>query len=126
MIELVRALRGRGVPVGVVSNSEGRLAELIAEIGWGEEFLCVADSGKLGIEKPDPAIFHLAAEALGVAAAAVIHVGDSFGADVRGALGAGLQAVWFRGRGAPALPEGVRRAEDAPGLAAALREMGLG
>jgi FMN phosphatase YigB (HAD superfamily) len=34
MIELVRELRGAGVPVGVISNSEGRLAELIAEVGW--------------------------------------------------------------------------------------------
>jgi putative hydrolase of the HAD superfamily len=120
MIELVRALRGAGLPVGIVSNSEGRLAELVEEIGWAADFLHVADSGKLGIEKPDPAIFHLAAAALGVPAAEVVHVGDSFGADVRGALAAGMRAVWFRGRGAPELPAGVLRAEDAPGLRAAL------
>lgn len=125
MIELTRALRAAGVPVGVVSNSEGRLRELIEELGWSGDFLCVADSGKLGMEKPDPAIFHLAAAELGVPAGAVVHVGDSFGADVRGALGAGMRAVWFRGRGAPELPAGVRRAEDAAGLAAELRGMGL-
>ena len=30
---------------------EGRLAELIQEIGWSAEFDAVADSGRLGIEK---------------------------------------------------------------------------
>jgi putative hydrolase of the HAD superfamily len=124
MIELVRALRAAGLPVGVVSNSEGKLAELCAEIGWEGEFLFVADSGKLGMEKPAPGIFHWAVERLGVPAAEVVHVGDSFPADVEGARRAGLQALWFRGRGARSLPEGVRRAEDAAEVRAALRALG--
>lgn len=105
MIELVRALRARGVPVGVVSNSEGGLAGLIAEMGWTAEFDVVADSGVLGMEKPDRAIFDWTAARLGVALHETVHVGDAWAADYAGAIGCGMGAVLFRG--AAFVPEGV-------------------
>jgi len=125
MIELVDELRCAGVPVAVVSNSEGRLAELIDEIGWTDRFAVVADSGRLGIEKPAPGIFHWAAERVGIPIHEIAHVGDSFEADVQGALGSGMRAVWFRGRTLAEPPAEVRRAESAEELRAALRAMGL-
>ena len=57
MIELVRRLNQRGTPVGIISNSEGHLAELVDELGWANDFRVVVDSGRLGIDKPDPADF---------------------------------------------------------------------
>lgn len=125
MIELVRELRAGGARVAVVSNSEGRLAELAHEIGWGADFVVIADSGKLGIEKPDPAIFTWTAGALGVPVRSMIHVGDSWAADVAGALAAGMRAVWFRGKGQHDLDARVARAEDAGGVRAALAAFGL-
>lgn len=95
MIELVKDLRVAGVPLAVVSNSEGKLQELVDELGWTELLDPVFDSGVLGISKPDPRIFQLAAERLGVPTSQVIHVGDSFAADVLGARGAGCEAIWF-------------------------------
>jgi putative hydrolase of the HAD superfamily len=97
MIGIVDELSRAGVPVGVVSNSEGRLADLIADLGWTDHFNTVADSGKLGVEKPGRAIFDWAAERLNVPVERIVHVGDSHAADVEGALGAGLRAIWFRG-----------------------------
>ncbi len=120
MIELCRDLRGAGMPVGVLSNSEGRLAELVAEIGWEGDFAVIADSGRLGMEKPDTPIFTWTAERLGVPLERTIHVGDSWGADVDGALRAGMRAVWFRARASRPLPPEVRRAEDALEVRAAL------
>jgi len=126
MIELCRELRAAGTKVGVISNSEGRLAELIAEIGWADDFAVVADSGRLGMEKPDPAIFRWGAERLGVPLERIIHVGDSWGADVDGAERAGMRVVWFRARiPRPVSPE-VRLADDAAGVRAALAEWGVG
>src|SRR5688500_9003876 len=61
MIELGDELRAAGVPLAVVSNSEGRLAELVDALGWADRFACVADSGKLGFEKPGREIFAWAA-----------------------------------------------------------------
>jgi putative hydrolase of the HAD superfamily len=95
MRELVEDLHRRGVPMAVVSNSEGRLEELLDELGWSRWFVAIADSGRLGIVKPDPAIFRWAIQRLGVPAAEVCHVGDSRGADVDGALAAGMRAIWF-------------------------------
>jgi putative hydrolase of the HAD superfamily len=125
MIELCRELAARDLAVGVVSNSEGKLAELIAELDWSAALPFVADSGVLGIEKPDPAIFRYAAERLGVPVASVVHVGDSGAADVDGAVGAGMRAIWFRPRAARSFGDAVRRAEDAEGVRAALAEWGV-
>lgn len=106
MIELVRALAAAGIPQGIVSNSEGRLAELAAELGWADPFRAIADSGKLGMEKPAPAIFAWCAERLGAPLDRVVHVGDAHAVDVDGAVAAGMRAIWFRGEeGADTRPE---------------------
>ncbi|RYZ08219.1 MAG: HAD family hydrolase [Myxococcales bacterium] len=98
MIELVRELRRGGVPVGIISNSEGRLAELVEELGWAADFDVVVDSGRVGMDKPAPGIFLHACAVLGASAGELLHVGDAWEADVQGALGAGASAVWFDSR----------------------------
>lgn len=125
MIELCRELRAAGVPVGIVSNSEGRLAELVDEVGWSADFGVIADSGRLGVEKPDPFIFRWAAERMGVAVERIVHVGDSWGADIEGALRAGMRAIWFRGRWVRALPPEVRGAGEAAEVRAVLEGWGI-
>lgn len=95
MIALVRELVGDGVPVAILSNSEGRLQELVDEMGLTNLFVGVADSGRLGIEKPDRAIFEWTASCLGTPLAEIVHVGDSRAADVDGALRAGMRAIWY-------------------------------
>jgi putative hydrolase of the HAD superfamily len=114
MIELVRELKQRGVPLVVISNSEGHLAELVEELGWGRDFDVVIDSGRIGIDKPDPRIFAHACAAVGVSPQDLLHVGDSWEADVQGALGASASAVWFDARHRErALPERVYGAANA-------------
>jgi putative hydrolase of the HAD superfamily len=126
MIELVRDLKSRGVPIAVISNSEGRLAELIAELGWSDAFDVVVDSGRLGIDKPDPRIFAHASAALATELDDLVHVGDSWEADVLGAVAAGASAVWFDARHAErALPERVHGAGTAEELAEVLARLGL-
>lgn len=96
MVALAGELRARGIHVAVLSNSEGRLAELLAEIGIADRFAAIIDSGRVGIEKPDPRIFAHALEALGARGPGV-HIGDSWSADIAGALGAGWRAIWYDG-----------------------------
>jgi FMN hydrolase / 5-amino-6-(5-phospho-D-ribitylamino)uracil phosphatase len=133
MFELAGRLRKAGVAVAVLSNSEGRLAELFAEQGWAAEFPVIIDSGRVGVEKPDRRIFDLTLERLGVTAPHAVHIGDSWPADVAGALGAGLRAIWFgrlagadasRGGGDDADPR-VRRAADAAEVQRALVRWGV-
>lgn len=108
MLELAQELDAREIPVGVLSNSEGRIAELLEELGWRATFRTVVDSGRLPFEKPDPRIFAHAAAALGVTTESLIHIGDAWEADVRGALDAGARAIYFS-------PDAPR--EQLPGVA---------
>jgi HAD superfamily hydrolase (TIGR01549 family) len=94
MVGLARELGARGAQVAVLSNSEGRLAELLAEIGIADAFAAIVDSGRVGIEKPDRRIFEHTLATLGATGPA-IHIGDSWPADIAGALGAGWRAIWF-------------------------------
>jgi HAD superfamily hydrolase (TIGR01509 family) len=93
VVAIVGELAAAGVRLGVISNSEGTIGELLAEVGiaCGE----VIDSGVVGVAKPDPAIFQLALDRLGGNAADATHVGDAWAADVEGAVRAGWRAVWF-------------------------------
>lgn len=121
MFELVRELVEQGVTTGIISNSEGKIAELSRELGIFELFEVIADSGVLGFEKPDPRIFHWTAERLAVPTRSLIHVGDAWEADVVGALGVGARAVWFAPDTERELPERVLVARDATELARVLR-----
>ena len=128
MFALARALRRRGLAVAVLSNSEGALAELFEEMGWAADFDVITDSGKVGVEKPDPRIFALTLARLGASAEHTVHIGDSWPADIEGARGAGLRAIWF-GRHAMAseraLPPGqIGRASEAAEVARLLADWG--
>ncbi len=110
----------------VVSNSEGRLSELLAEIGLAELFAVVTDSGRFGIEKPDRRIFEHAIASLGVAAGSpAIHVGDSWSADIAGALAVGWRAVWYGRRALPVDDPRVGVAPDAAAARATFERWGL-
>jgi len=87
------AVRERGVKVVVVSNSEGMLDRLFGELGILGHFDLIADSGKLGFEKPDPRIFEHVLTAFGVQAEEALHLGDSIATDVEGARRAGVRVM---------------------------------
>jgi putative hydrolase of the HAD superfamily len=96
----LRALQATGVALAIVSNSngtlEGRLArEGICQAGPGPgvPMAVVIDSAAVGVAKPDPAIFRIALDATGVAPERALHIGDTVGADVDGALAAGVRPV---------------------------------
>jgi putative hydrolase of the HAD superfamily len=90
--ETVLDLQASGYRVAVVSNSDGTVAEALSIAGFAGLFELVIDSTDVGISKPDPAIFRLALEQLGVGAGDSWYVGDSHYHDVGGARAAGLAA----------------------------------
>lgn len=99
MFELARELGAADIPVAIISNSEGKLAELFTELGQADAFRVIADSGVLGFEKPGRQIFEWTAAKLGVGTEQLVHVGDSYEADIRGAHAVGAAAVWFNPAG---------------------------
>ena len=66
VLALVRRLRAAGHPVGVLTNATSRLAVELEHLGLAEEVDVVCNSSELGVAKPDPRAFTLAAERLGV------------------------------------------------------------
>jgi len=117
----LRALRARGLRVGVVSNFDGRLLGLLEHLGLAPLVDRTVHSTRVGVAKPDPAIFHVALEALGVPASEALHAGDDVVADVEGALAAGLRAVLIdREERRAALPPGVQRVRTVAELVAGL------
>jgi HAD superfamily hydrolase (TIGR01509 family) len=87
--ETVRSLRSRGLEVAVVSNWDIGLAEQLERLGAGSLFATIVTTAEAGAPKPEPAVFRLALERLGVDAARALHVGDEKG-DEEGALAAGM------------------------------------
>jgi len=114
---VLAGVRARGVIVGVISNSNGMVRAIMEAAGLDRHLDLVLDSGVVGVEKPDPRIFHLALEAAGVPAAAATYVGDLYSVDVIGARRAGLDAVLLDPRG----HWGPRDCRIARGLADAAR-----
>ena len=91
--EALDRLRAAGLRLGVVSNSDGRVEEALVAAGLRDRFDVVLDSALVGVEKPDPAIFRAALDALGVAPAEALYVGDLYEVDVVGARAAGMPAA---------------------------------
>ena len=109
--QTLEALRAEGIAIGVISNSDGDYQRRKLRAVGLDEFVDDAIlSGDVGVSKPHAAIFHLAAEQLGVQPAHAVYVGDRWFTDAVGALRAGLGAVWLNRKGidrpaAPAVPE---------------------
>jgi len=100
-LEALRLARTAGWVLGIVSNgaTEQQLAK-IERTGLGELVDGCTISEEVGCAKPDPRIFHLAAERCGVDTAAdwtasAWMVGDHAPADIAGAVVSGMRSVWI-------------------------------
>jgi putative hydrolase of the HAD superfamily len=93
---LLRRLRDRGLRLGIVANQPQAARERLARAGVGELFEHQGLSGLTGFSKPDPRAFQKAAEALGVAAADCIMVGDRIDNDIAPAKALGMAAILLR------------------------------
>ena len=102
---LLRALRERGLRLGVISNFTGNLDRCLTELGLGSLFDVIIDSAIAAVRKPDAAIFQLALEQLGVDARRSVMVGDNPFADVRPAALLGIATCWLA-PAARSVPEG--------------------
>jgi putative hydrolase of the HAD superfamily len=99
-----RAALGRiaalGVRTAIVSNADGTVEERLREdaicqvgLGPGIAVDTILDSTVVGVAKPDPKIFEIALDRIGVPPERAIHVGDTPAADVVGARAAGVRPV---------------------------------
>lgn len=96
---LLGALAGR-VRLGLCSNfSHAPTAlRILDEAALRPHLSAVAISETVGMRKPAPEPFLAVLDALGVAPAEALHVGDSLGDDVAGAAACGLRSAWLTRR----------------------------
>jgi len=99
-------LKRRGFRLGVISNFDSRLYDVLRACSLDHFFDSVHISTRVGAAKPDPAIFRAAVNHYAVEARRAWHVGDSLREDVEGAMAAGVNAIL--------LDRGDRFAEHAP------------
>lgn len=92
-VETLWVLGELGISLGLISNFEPWLHELLERLGLAPFFKVVVVSGEVGMEKPNPGIFRLALQRAGVDAERALHVGDSPVSDYRGAREAGMRAI---------------------------------
>jgi HAD superfamily hydrolase (TIGR01509 family) len=102
-IELLTALRSRGLRIAIVTNnltSEQQTKLRCCGLDGHVDVLTTSEA--VGTPKPAPAIYECALEALGIAAEESVMVGDAWDTDIAGALAARVRPVWFNWRGLPA------------------------
>ena len=81
--------------LGIVSNFYGNLEFLCEEIGYRKFFGTVMDSARVGLSKPQPAIFQAAVEKLGCLPEQVVHVGDNPVRDMAPAKALAMPHIWL-------------------------------
>ena len=99
MIEYMRELRGRGYKLAICTNNIREWHERWrAKLPVDEIFDVVVDSSVVGTRKPEPRIYQITLERLGVLASATIFV-DDLEVNCDAAQQLGMSAVWFRETG---------------------------
>jgi putative hydrolase of the HAD superfamily len=94
MIDAVKAARREGVRTGLISNSWGR--GRYDRDAFPQLFDGVVISGEVGLHKPQPEIFRLGAERIGVPPQRCVFV-DDLKENVAGAEAVGMKGVLHRG-----------------------------
>jgi putative hydrolase of the HAD superfamily len=103
------AVAEMGLRCAVVSNSDGRAEATLERCGMTRGLEFVIDSHLVGVEKPDPRIFRMALERLGIAPERALFVGDIRSVDEAGARSAKMPFVLidpygdYAAPGAPAI-----------------------
>jgi putative hydrolase of the HAD superfamily len=92
-MEALERLKAAGLKLAIVSNAEGQIESDARRYGLFPFFDVIIDSHVVGVAKPDPRIFHIALELLGVAPEEARFAGDIFSVDILGARAAGIEAA---------------------------------
>ena len=87
------------VPAVLVSNFYGNIGAVLADFGLDHLFRAVIESAVVGVRKPDPRIFMLGVDALGLPPREVLVVGDSLKKDILPAESVGCPTAWLKGKG---------------------------
>lgn len=107
-------------PLVLVSNFYGNVAAVLADFDLLRYFPKIIESAVVGVRKPDPAIFQLGVDALGLPADQVLVVGDSLKKDIIPAESIGCHTAWIKGKGWTADEDAQTHPSQIPSLSVLL------
>jgi len=108
----VLEMLGKRYRLGIVSNFYGNLEAVCRSAGLASLFGTMVDSHCVGVEKPEPAIFHAAFKKLGAKPETTVFIGDSLRRDREGARRTGMRFIWMAPQGVEAAENGVAELRD--------------
>jgi|Deesub1362A_J573_1020465.scaffolds.fasta_scaffold02976_6 putative hydrolase of the HAD superfamily len=91
--QVLEELRRRRIVLGIISNWDERLSQILSEMGLSHFFNFILASAEVGAAKPDRRIFQRALKLAGVSPQEAVHIGDHFLADVEGPLKVGISPI---------------------------------
>jgi len=97
-ISILAALKQR-YPMVLVSNFYGNVQAVLEDFGLLQFFDDIIESAVVGVRKPDPAIFALGVDKLGMPAQNIVVIGDSYSKDIVPARANGCSTIWLKGPG---------------------------
>ena len=83
----------------LVSNFYGNVESVLADFNLRHYFKEIIESAVVGVRKPDPQIFRLGVDALGLEPCNVLVIGDSYKKDIVPAESIGCRVLWLKGKG---------------------------
>ncbi|MDR1160722.1 MAG: HAD family hydrolase, partial [Tannerellaceae bacterium] len=86
-------------PLAIVSNFYGNMETVLKDFHLASFFRAIIESSVAGVRKPDPELFRLGVDALGLAPGEVVVIGDSYDKDIVPARSIGCQTIWLKGAG---------------------------
>ncbi|MFQ5739772.1 MAG: HAD-IA family hydrolase [Acidobacteriota bacterium] len=118
--QMLEELKRRGLRMGVISNFDSRLVQVLKGLGIASFFDGVTVSSRSPAAKPNPLIFQEALAITGAEARTSLHIGDDWEDDFQGARHAGLRALLYDPEDCfPALGgDRIRRLDDVTRLPA--------
>jgi putative hydrolase of the HAD superfamily len=106
VVETLQELRSRGLRTGLITVCSEDVVDVWPETPFAGLFDAEVFSSSCGLRKPDPRIYRVALDELGVEPAEALFVGDGANDELAGAERVGMRAVLIHRRGAgPAWPE---------------------
>lgn len=85
--------------LAVISNFYGNVVTVLEELSLKKYFTSIVDSAVVGIRKPDPKIFEIALNELGVSPIDAVMIGDSYNNDIAPAKAIGCKTIWINNKG---------------------------
>ena len=95
---ILRQLAAR-YPLVLVSNFYGNIESVLHDFALDGLFGSIVESAVVGVRKPNPAIFQMGVDRLGMQPEEVVVIGDSYDKDIVPATQIGCQTIWLKSIG---------------------------